>query len=81
MLYFIGIESVINAVQMANLNLLLFGVLVEIFVSTEQNFEPKSATKKLPNGKLVSPPLEDLAPFLDRKELLDNLYIKPLDNE
>lgn len=56
-------------------------VLVEIFVSTEQNFEPKSATKKLPNGKLVSPPLEDLAPFLDRKELLDNLYIKPLDNE
>lgn len=32
MLYFIGIESVINAVKMANLNLLLFGVLIEIFV-------------------------------------------------
>ncbi len=44
-------------------------VLCEIFVDTEQVFEPKSATKKLPDGRLVSPPLEDLAPFLPREEL------------
>lgn len=54
-------------------------VICEIFVSTEQKFEPKSATKKLCDGTLVSPPLEDLAPFLDRQELLDNLFIKPID--
>lgn len=41
----------------------------EVFVDPKQVFEPKSATKKLPDGTLVSPPLEDLAPFLDREEL------------
>ena len=43
--------------------------LAEIFVDPAQFFEPKSATKRLPDGTLVSPPLEDLAPFLDRDEL------------
>lgn len=43
--------------------------LAEIFVDPTQFFEPKSATKKLPDGSLFSPPLEDLAPFLDREEL------------
>lgn len=51
---------------------------MEIFVSTEQIFEPKSSTKRLDDGTLVSPPLEDLAPFLPREELLENMYIKPL---
>ena len=43
--------------------------IAEIFVSPEQIFEPKSATKRLEDGTLVSPPLEDLAPFLPREEL------------
>ncbi len=43
--------------------------LAEIFVDATQFFEPKSATKRLPDGSLFSPPLEDLAPFLDRDEL------------
>lgn len=47
----------------------------EVCVSTEQNFEPKSATKKLADGTLISPPLEDLAPFLSREELKKNMYI------
>ncbi len=54
-------------------------VFCEIFVSTDQNFEPKSATKRLPDGTLVSPPLEDLAPFLPREELLKNMIIKPIE--
>ena len=49
--------------------------LCEVFVTTTQNFEPKSATKKLPDGTLVSPPLEDMAPFLSREELRQNMYI------
>lgn len=53
-------------------------VICEIFVSTVQNFEPKSATKKLPDGTLVSPPLEDLGPFLDREEFYSNMIIKPI---
>ena len=50
-------------------------VICEIFVSPKQNFEPKSATKKLEDGTLISPPLEDLAPFLDREELKENMII------
>ena len=50
-------------------------VLCEVFVSTEQIFEPKSATKRLANGQLFSPPLEDMAPFLPREELAQNMYI------
>ena len=44
-------------------------VFVEIFTDTEQVWEPKSSTKRLEDGTLVSPPLEDLAPFLPREEL------------
>lgn len=52
------------------------GVLMcEIFTSTEQLFEPKSATKRLEDGTLVSPPLEDMAPFLPKEELKENMYI------
>jgi len=56
-------------------------VFCEIFVSTEQNFEPKSATKRLPDGTLISPPLEDLAPFLERDEYLSNMIIEPISEE
>lgn len=49
--------------------------LCEVFVTKEQVFEPKSATKRLPDGRLVSPPLEDLAPFLSRDELRENMFI------
>lgn len=49
--------------------------LCEVFVTKTQKYEPKSATKVLPNGALFSPPLEDLAPFLPREELAKNMYI------
>lgn len=55
-------------------------VFCEVFVSPDQYFEPKSATKKLADGTLVSPPLEDLAPFLPQKELERNMIV-PLVNE
>jgi len=53
-------------------------VICEIFVSKEQNFEPKSATRRLEDGSLFSPPLEDLGPFLDRDEFYSNMIIKPI---
>lgn len=51
-------------------------LICEVFVNIEQAFEPKSATKKNPDGTLYSPPLEDMAPFLPRDELRSNLYYK-----
>lgn len=56
-------------------------VFVEIFVDREQKFEPKSATKKLPNGTLISPPLEDLAPFLPKEELKKIMIIPMLEED
>lgn len=56
-------------------------IICEVFVDTEQSFEPKSASKKLPNGKMVSAPLEDMKPFLNRKELEENMYIDLIENE
>jgi len=54
-------------------------VLCEVICSTDQIFEPKSATKKLEDGSLFSPPLEDLAPFLPREELIKNMIIPVLE--
>ena len=50
-------------------------VICEIIVSTDQNFEPKSSAKRLPDGTLVSPPLEDMAPFLPDEEMDENMII------
>lgn len=50
-------------------------VFCEIFTDTQQVWEPKSSTKRLEDGTLVSPPLEDLAPFLPREELEKQMFI------
>ena len=55
--------------------------VIGIMVDTEQGFEPKSASKRLPDGTMISAPLEDLKPFLDRKELEDNMIIDLLDDK
>ena len=54
-------------------------VFCEIFTDTEQVWEPKSSTKRLEDGTLVSPPLEDLAPFLPREELAKQMFIPMVD--
>ena len=56
-------------------------VFCEIFTDTTQVWEPKSSTKRLPDGTLVSPPLEDLAPFLPREELEKNMFIPLMPEE
>ena len=50
-------------------------MICEVFVTTDQNFEPKSAAKRLEDGTMVSPPLEDLAPFLPQEEMDRNMII------
>lgn len=50
-------------------------VFCEIFTDTKQVWEPKSSTKRLEDGTLVSPPLEDLAPFLPREELAAQMFV------
>ena len=43
-------------------------VLCEVVLSDKQSFEPKLSSKVLPDGSIVSPPIEDMFPFLPREE-------------
>lgn len=43
-------------------------VLCEVVLSDKQTFSPKLSSKVLPDGKIVSPPIEDMFPFLEREE-------------
>ena len=47
-------------------------VFCEVFVDWHQNFAPKSSSKVLPSGKIVSAAVDDMAPFLDREEYESN---------
>ena len=51
-------------------------VICEIMVTMSQQFLPKSAAKKLPDGSIVSPPLEDLAPYLPPEEMDKIMLVK-----
>jgi acetolactate synthase-1/2/3 large subunit len=48
--------------------------LIEVMLAPEQQFEPRVRSKQLPDGRLVSPPLEDMYPFLDADELASNVF-------
>ena len=45
-------------------------VICGVFVDEEQNFAPKSASKILPDGKIISPSIDDMAPFLGKDEYM-----------
>lgn len=40
-----------------------------------QAFEPKLSSKQLPDGKMVTAPLEDMFPFLSEEELKENMIV------
>ena len=46
--------------------------LIEVMLDTNQPFSPKLASRKLDDGTMVSPALDDMAPFLSREELAEN---------
>lgn len=50
--------------------------LCEAVVDPTQNFAPKSSSKVLPDGRITSPSLDDMAPFLPREEFEKITYSK-----
>lgn len=42
--------------------------ICEVFADSTQDFAPKSASRVMPDGRMVSPSIDDMAPFLDREE-------------
>ena len=53
-------------------------VLVEVMLDPFEVLGPKAASKRLPDGTMVSAPLEDMAPFLPRDEFSANMLIPSL---
>lgn len=53
--------------------------LCEVFLDETQTFSPKLSSRKLPDGRMVSAPLEDMFPFLPRDEFRANMIIPPLE--
>ena len=53
-------------------------IICELIVDPDHKTFPKASVYKNPDGSFATRPMEDLAPFLDRKEFLNNLLIKPL---
>lgn len=49
-------------------------VLLEVMLDIKQTFSPKLASRKLADGTMVSPELEDMAPFLSREEFRNNMF-------
>ena len=48
-------------------------VLCEVIVNPDYIFSPKLSARKLPDGTMISPTLEDMFPFLDRDEFERNM--------
>jgi len=52
-------------------------IVCDIRLQHDYTFEPKLSSEKKPDGRMVSKPLEDLFPFLEREEFHNNLLIRP----
>ena len=55
--------------------------ICEVMLTLEQSFAPRVSSYRLPDGRIISKPLEDLAPLLNRKEFRENMIIKPISDE
>ncbi|ATY30875.1 thiamine pyrophosphate-binding protein [Sphingomonas psychrotolerans] len=56
-------------------------VLCEIMIDEHVGFAPKLSARAHPDGRITSPPLEDLSPFLPREMLRENMRIALLEEE
>jgi acetolactate synthase-1/2/3 large subunit len=56
-------------------------VVCEIIIDEHVAFAPKLSAKPHPDGRITSPPLEDLSPFLSRDVLRENMRIALLEEE
>ena len=54
--------------------------ICELMMSPTQPLLPKLASEIRPDGTMVSKPLEDMFPFLDREEFMQNMLIEPWDS-
>ena len=49
--------------------------ICDVLIDPKQQTMPRVSSQKLPNGKMISKPIEDMFPFLPEKEIKENLKI------
>lgn len=50
-------------------------VICDVLLDSDQPFEPRVSARQLPDGRIVSSNLEDMNPFLDEKEMAENMLV------
>ena len=55
--------------------------ICELIIDENQIFAPKLGAKQHPDGKITSPALEDLSPFMSKDELKSNMIIDLYEDE
>lgn len=55
--------------------------ICEVMLTLDQAFAPKTSSKRLADGRMVTRPLEDLAPLLSKEELANNMLIEMIVEE
>lgn len=80
-----GIESIRirnNKELIQNIKTILNGdgpILCELMIDPEQTTMPRVSSFQRGDGKMISKPLEDLYPFLEREEFLSNMIVPPIE--
>ena len=54
-------------------------VVCDVMIIPDEARSPRVSSFQKPDGSMASKPLEDMWPFLDRKEFLSNMMIEPVD--
>lgn len=53
-------------------------MILEVMCPPNQEVVPTASSQKLADGRMISKPLEDMYPFLDREEFAANMIIAPM---
>lgn len=54
-------------------------IVCHVKLTDQYIFAPKTSSEKKPDGRIISKPLEDMFPFLDRTEFLENMIVEPME--
>ena len=54
--------------------------ICEVFLDLKQGFAPRASSRRLASGEIVTAPMEDMAPFLSREELQENMIVPLVDD-
>lgn len=53
-------------------------MLCELVLNPNHTIEPKLSSERKPDGRMVSKPLEDMSPLLEREEFFSNMIVAPV---